>query len=363
MTSTIRKLGDVLQISRGGSPRPIEDYITDDKNGLNWIKIGDVEVGAKYITKTKEKIRKEGLSKTRQVKAGDFLLSNSMSFGRPYITKIDGCIHDGWLSLRDDEKIFNTDFLYHVLSSNAVKEQFRKYASGAVVKNLNIDAVSKVVIEIPQLAEQQRIANLLDTADHIMRLRETTIEKLEVIIRSFFNYQIQKNKNKFIQTELGKVVELKYGKSLPAQTRNNGIYKVYGSNGVVGVHDQAFTCGETIIVGRKGSYGEINLSLEKCFPIDTTYYIDQSATKQNLIWLRYALENLNLNTLNKSAAVPGLNREDAYRQPMLLASAELQSEFEVFVRDVWKNIRLHKELLVKQKMLTAALQHQSFSVN
>lgn len=186
MNWPIKKLGDVLQISRGGSPRPIENYITEDKDGLNWIKIGDVQVGAKYITHTKEKIRKEGLAKTREVKSGDFLLSNSMSFGRPYITQIDGCIHDGWLALRDEKKIFDTDFLYHVLNSNAVKEQFIKYASGAVVKNLNIDAVSKVVVAIPPLAEQQRIAELLDTADHILKQRESAIAKLEDLEQSIF---------------------------------------------------------------------------------------------------------------------------------------------------------------------------------
>ena len=91
-----RRLGEVCEVQRGGSPRPIKDYITDSPEGLNWIKIGDVEPAGKYITQTVEKIKESGLNKTRKVSAGDFLLSNSMSFGRPYILKIDGCIHDGW---------------------------------------------------------------------------------------------------------------------------------------------------------------------------------------------------------------------------------------------------------------------------
>lgn len=80
---TQKKLGEDATILRGGSPRPIEDYITDSQNGLNWIKIGDVKPEDKYLRKTAEKIKKEGLSKTRQVKKGDLILSNSMSFGRP----------------------------------------------------------------------------------------------------------------------------------------------------------------------------------------------------------------------------------------------------------------------------------------
>ena len=101
-----KRLGEVAEIQRGGSPRPIKDFITKNKDGYNWIKIGDVDPSGKFITSTAEKIRKEGLRKTRQVFAGEFLLSNSMSFGRPYILKIDGCIHDGWLVLRGFQKFY-----------------------------------------------------------------------------------------------------------------------------------------------------------------------------------------------------------------------------------------------------------------
>ena len=91
-----QRIGDVCTVERGGSPRPIDDYITKSSNGINWIKIGDT-TDSMYITHTEQKIKPEGMKKSRFVHAGDFLLSNSMSFGRPYILAIDGCIHDGWL--------------------------------------------------------------------------------------------------------------------------------------------------------------------------------------------------------------------------------------------------------------------------
>ena len=87
------RLGNVCSIARGGSPRPIEEYLTTDSNGINWIKIGDTEKDGKYILKTKEKILPTGLYKSRYVKSGDFLLTNSMSFGRPYILKTDGFLN------------------------------------------------------------------------------------------------------------------------------------------------------------------------------------------------------------------------------------------------------------------------------
>jgi type I restriction enzyme S subunit len=156
-----RKLGDIFLIERGGSPRPIEDYITKDSNGLNWIKIGDTKGVVKYITSTKEKIKPEGLVKTRMVYDGDFLLSNSMSFGRPYIMKTSGCIHDGWLVIRKNE-IVDNNYLYYVLSSNHTYIQFSKLAKGSTVKNLNIAAVQQVEIPLPPLETQQAIVTKIE---------------------------------------------------------------------------------------------------------------------------------------------------------------------------------------------------------
>jgi type I restriction enzyme M protein len=105
----VKKISQLVSIVRGASPRPIREYTTDDVNGFNWIKIGDVKPDSKYITETKEKITKDGSVKSRIVKKGDFILSNSMSFGRPYIMAIEGCIHDGWLLLSDFSKELNKD--------------------------------------------------------------------------------------------------------------------------------------------------------------------------------------------------------------------------------------------------------------
>ncbi|MDM8237591.1 restriction endonuclease subunit S [Pseudoflavonifractor phocaeensis] len=156
------KLGKVCIIARGGSPRPIKEYITTADDGVNWIKIGDTEKNGKYISSTVEKIKPSGVSKSRMVHAGDFLLTNSMSFGRPYILKIDGCIHDGWLVISQINKIFDQDFLYWMLSSNYAYMQFCGKVSGAVVKNLNSDKVANSVFPLPPLPEQKRIVARLE---------------------------------------------------------------------------------------------------------------------------------------------------------------------------------------------------------
>ena len=156
------RLGDVITILRGGSPRPIKKYLTNNSSGINWIKIGDSKPNSKYIESATEKIIPEGLNKTREVHKGDFLLSNSMSFGRPYILKINGAVHDGWLVLSEYEQLFDKDYLYYLLSSSFINKQFVALATGSTVKNLNRERVANTIAVVPPLLEQKRIAVIIE---------------------------------------------------------------------------------------------------------------------------------------------------------------------------------------------------------
>ena len=152
----------VAEIARGGSPRPIKEYLTDATDGVNWIKIGDTEKDSKYITSVKEKIKQSGVSKSRMVHKGDFLLTNSMSFGRPYITQVDGCIHDGWLVISLMEKSYRQDFFYYLLSSGYAYSQFANRVTGAVVQNLNSEKVAISLFPLPPYQEQKRIVQKIE---------------------------------------------------------------------------------------------------------------------------------------------------------------------------------------------------------
>ena len=155
-------LSEVCEVARGGSPRPIKDYLTTNEDGVNWIKIGDTDKDGKYINSTKEKIIPEGVHRSRFVHKGDFLLTNSMSFGRPYILNIDGCIHDGWLVISPFANTYVTEFLYFLLSSSFAYDQFADAASGGVVSNLNSDKVANSYFPLPPEREQRRIINELN---------------------------------------------------------------------------------------------------------------------------------------------------------------------------------------------------------
>lgn len=181
------KFSNLVQIERGGSPRPIDDYITESPDGLNWVKIGDAPELGHYIIKTAEKIRPEGLQKTREVHPGDLILSNSMSFGRPYIMGIDGCIHDGWLLIRDTKDKFNLIFLCHLLSTPQIVEQYKSLAAGSTVNNLNKELVGNTIIMIPQKSEQKIIGQYFEKLDNLITLHQKKIDQLQHIKKAFLD--------------------------------------------------------------------------------------------------------------------------------------------------------------------------------
>ena len=180
------ELGSICEVVRGGSPRPIIDYITDEPDGVNWFKIGDVKETDKFFTHANEKIKPSGIPKTREVKAGDLILSNSMSFGRAFITLIDGYIHDGWLRLRCDESKLDKEYLYYFLISNLAQNQFKAIASGTVVNNLKSDTVKAVKIALPTLGEQKRIAEVLSMFDDKIKCNEEVNKNLEQQAQALF---------------------------------------------------------------------------------------------------------------------------------------------------------------------------------
>jgi type I restriction enzyme S subunit len=155
-------LDNVCIVERGSSPRPIKEFFTTAPNGVNWIKIGDTEEGEKYVHSTAQKITPEGAAQSRKVNEGDLILTNSMSYGRPYIMKIQGYIHDGWFVLRP-KPFIDTEYFYHLLASPLVQDQFSQLAAGAVVKNISGDLVKKAILPIPPIDVQRSIVYELES--------------------------------------------------------------------------------------------------------------------------------------------------------------------------------------------------------
>ena len=191
-----QKLGELVTIERGGSPRPIDKFITDDPNGLNSVKIGDAPEQGNYITKTAEKIRPEGLSKTREVHPGDLILSNSMSFGKPYIMGIDGCIHDGWLAIRNTYDKFDLKFLCVLLGTSQMLSQYKAMAAGSTVNNLNKELVSNVTVTFPDMDEQRAIGTFFEKVEDLITLHQHKCDEIKDLKKYMLQKMFPKNGEK-----------------------------------------------------------------------------------------------------------------------------------------------------------------------
>jgi type I restriction enzyme S subunit len=202
---------NVITLQRGSSPRPIIEYVTTSDDGVNWIKIGDMPHFGRIVTSTEEKITKEGAKKSRQVNKGDLILSNSMSYGLPYIMGIDGYIHDGWFVLKNFENTFDKDYLCNLLISRAIQNQYKRLAAGGVVQNISSDLVNSVSVSIPTMMEQKKISSLLNLIDERIATQNKIIDKLQSLIKGISNKIFATIQG--IEYRMGNIVTISNGNS------------------------------------------------------------------------------------------------------------------------------------------------------
>ena len=382
-------LGDICTVERGGSPRPIDDFITTESDGINWIKIGDTDESM-YITKTAQKIKPEGMKKSRYVKPGDFLLSNSMSFGRPYILKIDGCIHDGWLVLRDENNVFDKKFLYYYLSAPITYEKFKSMAVGGVVNNLNSDMVRKIRVPLPSKQEQRDIADSLDKITNLHFLRKQQLAKLDELVKARFvemfgdaklnPYDFPCNSlSEYILfltsgsrgwsryfTDSGEYfITIKNVKNCritlqdvqyvtPPDNAEAKRTKVQENDLLISITaDLGRTGVVTKRIAEHGAYINqhltcIRLNLKKANPIYVAYYMESDAGKEQFA------------SKNQSAVKAGLNFNAINSLKLVVPPLDLQNDFAAFVEHVDQQKQTIQQSLDKLELMKKALMQEYF---
>lgn len=257
----VQRFKALITLVRGSSPRPIKNFIKHEE-GVNWIKIGDTEKYSKYIVSTSEKISEEGSRKSRAVFTDELLLSNSMSYGRPYILKIDGFIHDGWFALRYFEEAYDSDFLYLLLSSNIINKQFIVNATGSTVKNISSDIVNSTLMPLPPKEEQLRIVSKVN------RLFEL-VDKIEK----------EQNQIKILTSQMkGKILDLAMEGKITTNLVNDEIKTMI----------QKTVCSERTILFEKGKLKKKDLKDSWIIKDeDNFYYEEDSAGRKRKIKLHY----------------------------------------------------------------------------
>ena len=239
-------------------------------------------------------------------------------------------VSDNALIVNNDDRGSNTKFLFYVL--NCV--DFSDDISFNAQPLLTATKVKEKIIQYPRIQEQTTITSFLDKKtteiDDLIEKDKKLIELLKEKRAALINNAVTKGIDPNVKLKdsgidwIGKIPEgwdisrlknktlIKYGSSLSELERSEGNINVFGSNGKIGKHNKSITKGKTIIIGRKGSHGKLNLSENSCFPIDTTYFIDNTCTKYDLKYLFYLITQLKLDETSRDSAVPGLSREIAY---------------------------------------------------
>ena len=370
------KIGDIADVARGGSPRPIDSYLTDDSSGVNWIKIGDAEQGGKYINSTRQRIKIEGVSRSRFVHSGDFLLTNSMSFGRPYILNVDGCIHDGWLVISPINNALYKDFFYYLLSSDYAYQQFSEQASGAVVSNLNKDKVADALIPLPSLSEQKRIVDavekwlsILDLIDDgqskLYELADDAKEKvlnlaihgklvpqdpsdepaIELLKRINSDFKASDNlhyldcPSGWAVTQMKSIIELLSGRDLDNSRCNSegyGVPYLVGASCIDKGRINTYRWTETpeviskegdVLLSCKGTVGEVVLNTMGNLHIARQFMAIRSKAPQYILpdYLGIIIK-ASIETLKKAARgiIPGISREDILGLTVMIPPSEEQ---------------------------------------
>lgn len=381
----IYKLKELYDIKRGGSPRPIEKFLTTDPDGINWIKIGDAKIDSKYIEETKEKITVEGAAKSRFVEEGDFILSNSMSFGRPYIMKTRGCIHDGWLVLkeRQDGLIFK-DFMYYILSSENVYSQFKNAAAGGVVRNLNIQRVENVIVPIPPtLAEQQEIVQVLDTMNDIIRLRKECISHAQDLIPALFQEMFKPYAN-CTKTVLNNLFEFKSGGTPSKQVEEYfqgdipWITTVALNKLFIGKEDANELITEeaiqksatklipanSLLFGTRVGIGKLAINtVPMCTNQDIVAMIPFENNNLNLVYAYWYLKQINnfFVANGRGATIQGITTHLVRSTEIILPPLKVQEQFAQKVIEIESYIKEQRDELENAEQMFQSLLHHAFT--
>lgn len=298
------------------------------------------------------------------IKQGDTLIPTVGTIGNAaYSKEVRGAIAQNLIALRANE---NNDplFLYYFMSSPITKKLLLKLDIGGVQPSIKVPHLLDMSVVFPPLPEQKAIAAVLSAFDDkigLLREQNETLEPLaQTIFKEWFdhfNFPDQNGKpyrdhgGEMVDSELGEIpkgwrvgnvgdiLELLYGRPLKAKDRTGFGFPVYGSNGVVGYHKDYMVKGPGIIIGRKGSMGEVTWCNESFYPIDTTFYVSNLLNVSGLFFHYFLLKRYDFEKIGSDSAVPGLNRNAVYLIDLIVPSLNIIEQFNNVANAIFKKIK------------------------
>ena len=363
------ELGSVCEVVRGGSPRPIIDFITESPDGVNWLKIGDVSETDKYFIHANERIKPSGIPKTREVKKGDLILSNSMSFGRAFITLIDGYIHDGWLRLRCDEQVLDKEFLYYFLTSSLAQNQFKAVATGSVVNNLKSDTVKAIQIALPPISVQKQIAGVLSLLDNKIKNNNDINDNLQAQAQAIYQHMIIDNADdSWTSGVLSDVAVITMGQSPKGESYNeDGVGTVFfqgraefgfrfPTRRLYTTDPKRMARANDALMSVRAPVGDMNVAYEDCCIGRGLGAIRSKDGHQSFVlYTMFALRE-QLNVFNGEGTVFGsINRDALNSMPVDIPPKEIMDQFENIVAPMDTAIRNNYDEICRLQALRDSL--------
>ena len=313
-------------VKRGASPRPIDDPKYFDENGeYAWVRIADVTASERYLTNTTQRLSELGASLSVKQEPNDFFVSIAGTVGKPIITKIKCCIHDGFVWFPALEKKYS-EYFYYIFTAG---ELFKGLGKWGTQLNLNTETVGDIYIGLPPDKETDEIIDYLDhktsKIDNLISIKEKQIELLKDERIATINQSVTKGLNPKAKMKdsgiewLGEIPEhwetaklkfvanLKSGDGITADDiSETGTYPVYGGNGMRGYTSSFTHEGDYVLIGRQGALcGNINYAKGKFWASEHAVVVTVNKDV-NVIWLGELLRTMNLNQYSMTAAQPGL---------------------------------------------------------
>ena len=272
----------------------------------------------------------------------DLIIAREAPVGNVAIVEdIQVCLGQRTVLARPNILTVSPSFLCYYLISPKIQYKMLAGSGGSTVSHLNMKDIRNLDLEtLPTLSTQCKIASILSTYDDLIENNLKRIKLLEE--KAFLDYKCINRDSHDVKAEKKKlkdVLDLKYGKALKADNRTIGKYPVFGSSGIVGSHESYLVDGPGIVVGRKGNVGSVFWSFDNFWVIDTAYYVE---SKISLYYLYFNLKEQHF--VNTDAAVPGLNRNIAFDNPIILPPINNITLFENSIKPVFQLMQnLHKQ--------------------
>lgn len=346
-------LQDICLLITDGKHGDCQD---EDGSGFYFVSCKDVRDGWIDYSGARQITEADYLDTHRrtQLEADDIVITNSGTIGRmalvPNVPETNRTTFQKSVAIvKPNQKKVVPQWLYYSLMAN--RDALIGWAGGTAQKNLLLRDMRAFNVYVPPLPTQRKIAAILSAYDDLIENNTRRIAILEEMARLLYHEWFVRfrfpghEQVRMVDSalgpvpegwaikQLGKVIELAYGKGLRKSDRIPGPYPVYGSSGVVGYHKDSLVGGPGIIVGRKGNVGSVFWSDEDFYPIDTAFYV------QTDVSLHYVYYNLQYqNFISTDTAVPGLSRNQAYLLPFLLPGTKVLQEFQDFIDPIFRQI-------------------------